>query len=187
MALTAATYQYVLQLGVTRLIDTTSGGPGPNGVTSSLLVGANGYHNGTRLPHEVQEDLLAQGFDKTLSEGVEYFLVPEFASNLPGRISHYAERTGVADLQNPPGGGVNRARETFEADAAATIDPQGVAKFVQDNDTFEEARTKSTEEADVQARAVDITTPAREPAAGALVSEQPAESKPAPKPPKKDA
>lgn len=155
MALSAQSYQFISQLGVCRLIDASTGPEGPHGVTSSLLVPANGWHNGHRFPHDVQVDLEAQGFDKTVQEGIEYFLVPEESTNLPGRLSHYAQATGVADLENPPGGGVNRVRETLENTAAATVDPDGVAKYVAENDSYEEARTKASQAAEVAHRAVN--------------------------------
>lgn len=138
--LSSATYQYISQLGATRLIDVSAGPEGPNGVTSSLLIGANGWHNGARLPHEVVEDLDGAAFNKQTVEGIEYFLVPEVSSNLPGRLSEYAQRTGVADLQNPPGGGVNAARQHVNT-AEATVAPEAVSSWVEDTkDAWDEAR-----------------------------------------------
>jgi hypothetical protein len=180
--LTAATYQFISQSGTTRLIDATNGVPGPRGTVSFLLVGSNGYHNGTRLPHEVDEDLKNAGFEETTVEGIDYYLVPEYATNVPGILAHYAQQTGVADLQNPPGGGVNTARGTLEATADASVDPEGVSKFVQDNDSWEEARTKRSEELKVADRAVDASTPAREPSTGALVSDDSGGEQSEPKP-----
>lgn len=138
--LSSATFQSLSQLGATRLVDPSTGPDGPHGTVVYLLVGANGWHNGTRLTHEVNEDLQKAGFEKQTVEGVEYFLVPESASNVPGRLSHYAQTTGVADLQNPPGGGVNAARQ-HATTPAVTVDPEGVNKFVGDaKDAFDEAR-----------------------------------------------
>lgn len=138
--LSTATYQHLSQIGTLRLIDASAGPEGPNGVVSYLLVGANGWHNGSRLPHEVAEDLGNAGFNKQTVEGIEYFLVPEVSSNLPGRLSHYAQLTGVADLQNPPGGGVNPVRQHVNT-AEATVAPEAVSKWVEDSkDAWDEAR-----------------------------------------------
>lgn len=169
MALSAQTYQYVNQLGLTRLIDAGSGPDGPHGVTSYWLAPVGEWHNGQRIPHTVFEDLGSQNFDKTTVEGVEYYLVPEESSNLPGRLAHYAQLTGHAELANPPAGGVNRVRETFVKNSSkATVAPDTVEKYVKDNDSFEEARKKSTEEDDRVSRQVSVS-PAREPAEGKLV------------------
>src|SRR5687767_2633205 len=130
MALSAASYQFVNQLGVTRIVDASGGPEGPHGTVSYWLVPTGDWHNGQRLPHDVVEDLKGQKYYKETVEGVEYYLVPEEASNVPGRLSHYAQLTGVAELQNPPSGGVNRVRETLDRTAGATVDPEGVDKYV---------------------------------------------------------
>lgn len=168
MAINPVTYQFISQLGVLRLIDASTGPEGPHGVTSSWLVPASGWHNGQRFPHDVQVDLEGAGLEKTTVEGLEYFLIPEESSNLPGRLSHYAQLTGTADLANPPGGGVNRARETFENTAEATVAPEAVAKYVKDNDTWEEARKNKSEE-DARVERQVLESPGREPAEGKLV------------------
>lgn len=168
MALYPESYQYISQLGVMRLIDATTGPDGPLGVTAYWLVPSGGWNNGQRFPHDVQADLEDQGFETRTFEGIEYFLVPEESSNLPGRLSHYAQLTGVAELQNPSGGGVNRVRETLEPTAAATVDPEGVEKFVSDNDSWEEARQKRSAEDETLAAAVN-KSPAREPSESKLV------------------
>jgi hypothetical protein len=170
--LSPQTYQFVNQLGVTRYIDASTGPDGPHGVTSYWLVPSGGYHNGTRFPHDVVEDLKGQSYDTRTIEGVEYYLVPEESSNLPGRLSHYAQLTGVAELQNPPSGGVNRVRETLEDTAEATVAPDAVEKYVEDNDAAEEARKKSSVEDERLARAVS-ESPAREPANAELVQGSP--------------
>lgn len=160
-------YQHLTQLGLQRLIDASTGPEGPLGVTSYHLVPTNGYHNGQRLPHDVHEDLKAQDYERRDLEGVEYFLIPEVSTNLPGLLSHYAQRTGVAELRNPPSGGVNRVRETLVDYPHATVAPDAVAKYVEDNDAYEEARKKTTAEDEQLAFAVN-KTPAREPAEGRL-------------------
>lgn len=167
-SLSPQTYQFINQINTLRYIDVTTGPEGAHGVTSYWLVPTGHWHNGQRFSHDVVEDLAAQDFKKTSVEGVEYYLVPEESTNLPGRLSHYAQLTGVAELQNPSGGGVNRVRETLEASAAATVDPEGVAKYVENNDTYEEARKKKSEEDSRVERQVTVS-PAREPAEGALV------------------
>lgn len=161
------TYQHLTQMGVSRLIDASGGRPGPHSVVAYHLVPANGYHNGQRLPHDVHEDLKAQSYETRTIEGIEYYLIPEVSTNLPGTLSHYAQRTGVAELQNPPSGGVNRVRETLADYADATADPEGVAKYVADNDAFEEARKKKTAQEEQVTKAVN-KTPAREPSEGRL-------------------
>lgn len=158
MALSPQTYQYISQLGVQRVVDASTGPAGPSGVSASLLVPTGGWHNGQRFPHAVEEDLKAAKLSKTTVEGVEYFLVPEVSSNLPGRLSHYAQTTGVADLANPPGGGVNRVRETLEQTADTTTSPDDVADFVKENDSFEEARQKVSDEDARVARQVGAGT-----------------------------
>lgn len=162
MALTNSTYQFIEQLGPLTLVDATAGPDGPTGVIAFYLVGANGYHNATRLPHEVVDDLNSQGFDKKVIEGIEYLLVPKTASNLPGRLSYYAQTTGVADLQNPPGGGVNALREQLKGTTATnTNDPEGVAKFVEDaEEAWDEAKRVRDEENAIIDRAVN-DAPAR--------------------------
>lgn len=178
MALSSNTYQFIQQLGATKLIDASAG---VNGVVAFALVGANGWHNGQRLPHDIEVDLSSQKYDKQVIEGIEYYLVPEVSSNLPGRLAVYAQATGVADLTNPPGGGANRARDAHAVEPAVSAAPDAVAKFIEDNDAHEEARQKATEEENVVARAVDATTPGRD-AEGKLVSDAPeAAAKPAAK------
>lgn len=172
MALSTSTVQWISQLGCMRLVDPSTGPEGPHGVTSHWLVPAGGWHNGNRFPHAIEEELKAAKLEKTTQEGVEYYLVEEVSSNLPGRLSHYAQLTGVADLANPPGGGVNRARETLENTSEATVAPEAVAKYVDNNDSYEEARKKATEDEELVNRAVDSSTPAREPAEGKLVSSE---------------
>lgn len=165
------TNQYLTQLNTLRYIDVSSGPNGAQGVTSYWLIPTNGYHHGVRMPHEVVEDLAAQDHKKTTHEGLEYYLVPEESSNVPGILSHYAQRTGVAELQNPPGGGVNRARETFiDNSASATVDPESVRKYVDTVDSWEEARKKQSEEDERTARQVHASVPAREPADGKLTT-----------------
>ena len=171
MALSAGAMQYIGQLGVQRLVDASTGPAGPHGVTAHWLVPAGGWHNSQRFPHEFQEELEGEKFEKTSIEGIEYFLVPEVSTNLPGRLSHYAQTTGVADLANPPGGGVNRVRETLEVTADATVAPDAVKKYVEDNDAYEEARKKQSEEDDRLARQV-TASPAREPSEGKLVESE---------------
>lgn len=168
MALSAGSNQFISQLGVQRLVDASAGPEGPQGVVAYWLVPAGGYHNGQRFPHAFAEELEGEKFEKVSMEGVEYFLVPEESSNLPGRIAHYAQTTGVAELHNPPGGGVNRVRETLENTADHTVAPDAVSKYVDDNDSWEEARKKQSEEDDRIARQVSAS-PAREPAEGKLV------------------
>jgi hypothetical protein len=168
MAINPVTYQYVSQLGLQRLIDVSTGPDGPHGVTAFWLVPAGGWHNNQRFPHDIDEDLGGAGLTKTTVEGQEYYLVPEESSNLPGRLSHYAQLTGVAELANPPGNGVNRVRATLENTAEATVAPDAVAKYVEDNDSWEEARKKVSDEDARTARQVSVS-PAREPAEGKLV------------------
>lgn len=146
MALSPNTYQYITQLGLLRKVDASTGPEGPEGVTAFLLVPANGYHNGDRLPYDVTQELAGEGYDHAEVDGVKYYLVPEESTNLPGRLAHYAQKTGVAELANPPGGGVNRVRETLADTAGATVAPDEVAKYVGDNDSYEEARKKQSEE-----------------------------------------
>lgn len=167
MALSAASYQFISQQGLNRLIDPSGDPSGPRNTVSYWLVPANGYINGQRVPHDVNEDLGGQNYDKTTVEGVEYFLILEESSNTPGLLSHYAQKTGVADLQNPLGG-VNRVRETLQNTAQATVAPDAVAKYVDENDAWEEARTKASEEDQRVGRQVTVS-PAREPAEGKLV------------------
>lgn len=184
MAISPQTNQYLTQRNLLRLVDVGAGPDGPQGVTSHWLVPTNGYHQGHRLPHEVAEDLNGQDFKKTTHEGLEYYLVPEVSSNTPGRLSHYAQLTGGADLQNPPGGGVNRARETFvDNSTTATTDPESVRKYVDEVDSWEEARKKKSAEDERVAAQVHISVPAREPADGKLVAEDgKGQAKAAPKP-----
>lgn len=171
IAISPQTDQYLNQISTLRYIDASTGPDGPQGVVSYWLVPANGYNNytGERFPHNVAEDLANQDHKKTTLDGVEYYLVPEVSTNTPGRLSHYAQLTGEADLQNPPGGGVNRARETFiDNSASATVHPEGVRKYVDEVDSWEEARKKKTEEEERVVRQVNAS-PAREPAEGKLV------------------
>lgn len=177
MALSANTYQYIRQLGLTREISADRA----DSVVSNWLVPANGWHNSQRLPHAVAEDLANASFEKTVVEGIEYYKVPEESTNLPGLLSHYAQRTGVAELQNPPGGGVNRVPETFaNGGHAATVAPDAVQKYVSETDNYEEARKKvSEEEARVQ-RQVTVS-PGREPDQGALVTPEAPVEEAAPK------
>lgn len=160
-------YQHLTQLGLQRLIDASTGPEGPRGVTSYHLVPTNGYHNGQRLPHDVHEDLKAQDYEKRDLDGVEFFLIPEVSTNLPGLLSHYAQRTGVAELRNPPSGGVNRVRETLVDYPHATVAPDAVAKYVEDNDAYEEARKKATEQDELLAHNIN-RSPAREPSESKL-------------------
>lgn len=169
ISLTPNTYRYIGQLGLLRKIDASTGPEGPHGVTSYWLVPSNGYHGSERFSNEVVEDLDNGKFDKASVEGIEYYLVPEESSNLPGRLSHYAQLTGVAELQNPPGGGVNRVLETLEDTAEATVAPDAVAKYVEDNDSYEEARNKVSAEDDRVNRQI-TKSPAREPGEGKLVT-----------------
>lgn len=164
------TYQFFTQQALQRVIDPTQDPTsGPHGVVSYWLIPANGYVNGQRLPHAVAEDLKNAGFTTYTQEGVEYYLVPEASSNTPGRLSHYAQTTGVAELQNPPGGGVNRVRETFNSEnTVGSVAPEAVAKYVEQNDAFEEARTKQSA-VDEQLAAAITQSPAREPSKGDLV------------------
>lgn len=164
MALSPNTYRYIGQLGLLREVDASTGPEGPGGVTAHWLVPTNGYCNGERFPFSVSEELAAANFDKTEVDGVEYFKVPEESSNLPGRLSHYAQLTGVAELANPPGGGVNRVRETLQNTAEATVAPDAVAKYVEENDSFEDARKKESEETAQIQRAVGAGKPAPAPA-----------------------
>lgn len=168
MALTPVTYQFISQQGLNRLIDASTGPSGPTGVSSFWLVPANGYINTQRIPHDINEDLAGAGFEKTTVEGLDYFLVPEESSNLPGLLSHYAQKTGVAELQNPSGGGVNRVRETLLNTAEATVAPDAVKKYLDDNDAYEEARKKQSEENAAVDRQVTVS-PAREGGEGKLV------------------
>lgn len=173
MALEPTTYQFITNLGVTRLIDASTGPDGPQGVTAYFLVPANGWYNGHRFPHDVEEDLGNAKLEKATFEGLDYYLIPEESSNLPGRLSHYAQLTGVAELQNPPGGGVNRVRETLENTAKATVAPDQVEEFVKDNDSWEEARTKKSEQDERVDRQISVS-PAREPSEGKLIAGEPA-------------
>jgi len=161
--------RYIGQLGTLREVDASSGPEGPAGVTAYWLVPTSGYHNGERFPHEVSEELKDGSYDKTTVDGVEFYKVPEESSNLPGRLSHYAQLTGVAELQNPPSGGVNRVVETFDGNSAsASVAPDAVQKYVEDHDSYEDARKKSSEEDERVGRAV-TRSPGREPAEGKLV------------------
>jgi len=160
-------YQHLTQLGLSRLIDASAGPAGPRGVVAFHLVPTGGYHNGQRLPHDVHEDLKAQSYDTRTIEGVEYYLIPEVSTNLPGQLSHYAQLTGVAELRNPPSGGVNRVRETLADYSDATVAPEAVSKYVDDNDAYEEARKKQSEEDDLLAHNVN-KSPAREPSESRL-------------------
>lgn len=174
MALESNTYRYIGQVGFQRLIDVRTGPDGAQGTTSSWLVPTSGYVNGERFPHDVSEDLKGQSYDKVTQEGVEYYKVPEESSNTPGLLSHYAQRTGVAELENPPGGGVNRAAETFvDNSASASVAPDEVEKYVKDHDSFEDARKKQSEKDSQVARQVGLGdesgAPAREPGEGKLV------------------
>jgi len=169
MALSPSTYQFVTQLGPLRYIDASTGPDGPHGVTSYWLVPSGGWHNGQRFPHTVQQELEGEKFNKETIEGVEYFLIPESSTNTPGRLSHYAQLTGVAELQNPSGGGVNRVRETLENTAEATVAPDEVSKYVKENDSYEEARKKQSQ-ADAQLASAISGSPAREPSEGKLVT-----------------
>lgn len=149
MALSAHVVQFVNQLGLLTFIDPSTGPQGPHGCSAFKLVPTSGWHNGQKIPHEVDLELKVQGYKKTSLEGVEYYLVPDDSStNAPGTLSHYAQRTAVADLVNPPGGGVNRAAETFDEAkgyAAHTVSPDAVKKYVKSTDNWEEAR-KAAEE-----------------------------------------
>lgn len=187
MALEPNTYRYIGQLGLLRQVDVSTGPEGAQGVTACWLVPVSGYHNSERFPHVVSEDLKKQNYDKATLEGVEYYKVPEESSNLPGLLSHYAQRTGVAELENPPGGGVNRAAETFaENSASATVAPDAVSKYVEDNDNFEEARKKASQQEEQVARQVGLGdetgSPAREPSKSDLVEADSSSSKSADKP-----
>lgn len=175
MAISPNTNLYISQLGLLREIDASTGPEGPHGVTAYWLVPTNGYHNGERFPHEVSEELKDANYDTDVYDGIEYYKVPEESSNLPGRLSHYAQLTGVAELQNPPGGGVNRVAETLENTAEATVAPDAVSKFVADNDSFEEARKKQSAENERVTRQVTVS-PAREPADGKLVTTEESDS-----------
>jgi len=179
--LTPKSYQHITQLGLQRLIDASAGPDGPHGVVSYHLIPTGGYHNGQRLPHDVHEDLKDQGYDTRTLDGVEYYLIPEVSTNVPGRLSHYAQLTGVAELQNPPSGGVNRVRETLTDYAGATVDPEGVSKYVDDNDAYEEARQKQSAEDEQLAAAVN-KSPAREPSESRLEVVEDAGQDPSPTP-----
>lgn len=144
MALSPATAQYISQLGLITYVDPSGGPAGPQGTVAFKLVPTGGWHQGQRFPHVVETELKGSGFKKTKVEGVEYFLVPDESSNTPGLLSHYAQRTGVQDLQNPPGGGVNRALEV--ADSDNSVAPDAVRKYVKENDNWEEARKTQSEE-----------------------------------------
>lgn len=176
MALTSQTVQFIDQIPTIREIDVSQGPSGPGSVVAHWLVPASGWLNSQRFPYEVVEDLKAQKFETTEVEGVVYYKVPEVSTNLPGRLAHYAERTGVADLENAPGGGVNRVRETLENTADATVAPDAIKKFVDDNDSFEEARKKASKEEEIVNQAVSIS-PAREPANADLVDHSDAPQK----------
>lgn len=174
MALSPNSVRYIGQLGFLRHVDATTGPDGAQGTTSNWLVPTSGYHNTERFPHSVAEELKGENFEKVTLEGVEYYKVPEESSNLPGLLSHYAQRTGVAELQNPPGGGVNRVAETFaENSSKATVAPEAVEKYVDENDNFEEARKKESAQDKQVAKAVGLGdepgAPAREPGEGKLV------------------
>lgn len=148
MAISVQTAQYITQLGLLTYVDPSEGPAGPHGTVVYKLVPTSGWYNGQRFPYDVETDLKLQGYKTTSIEGVEYFLVPDdSATNVPGTISHYAQRTSVADLVNPPGGGVNRALEGVDY-SAHTVAPDAVKKFVKDTDNWEDARKKSSEEDD---------------------------------------
>lgn len=175
MALSPNSNHFVTSRIAMRLVDPSGGPAGPNQTVSYWLVPTNGYFGTERVPHTVQEELQGEKYDTTTVEGQEYWLVPESSTNTPGLLSHYAQRTGVADLVNPPGGGVNRARETFDLvkkGHESTVAPDAVDKYVQDNDSFEERRRNQDEETARINRAVSVS-PAREPAEGKLVSADP--------------
>lgn len=146
MSLTPQTAQFLSQLGTLTYVDVSAGPTGPHGAVAYDLIPTSGWHQGQRFPHSVEVELAAQGFKKTTIEGVQYYLVPdEKSTNVPGTVSHYAQRTSVADLQNPPGGGVNRALENVDySDHVAA--PEAVKKYVKDTDNWEDARKKVSEE-----------------------------------------
>lgn len=190
MSLNAQSLQYLAGLPFVRKIDVSTGPTGPNGVTAAWLIPTSGWVGDQRFPYDVSEDLNGQSYDKETVDGIEYYLVPEDdSSNLPGKLSEYAQRTGVAELQNPPGGGVNRVAEGLE-NADATVDPDGVAKYADENDNWEDARKEQNEQDARVERQVSIS-PAREPSDGKLVEvsndDKSASVKPATSSPKKAA
>lgn len=191
MALSDQSVQYLNSLPFLREIDASAGPAGPTGVVAYTLVPSNGWLGSQRFPHDVNEELAAEGYDTTSVEGIDYYRVPEVSNNLPGRLSEYAQRTGVAELQNPPSGGVNPVASTFAKDgsASASADPEGVKKYVADNDNVEDARKKDTEH-NLRVERQVTTSPAREPAEGKLevpkTESSSAPSKPVAKAPAKE-
>lgn len=141
MALSAPVYQYIAQLGLMTYVDPSQGPKGPQGTVAYKLVPTSCWHGSQPFPRDVVAELKAEKFKKYSLEGVEYWLVPdEGSTNLPGLLSHYAQTTTDTDLQNPPGGGVNRAAETFtKKDADATTDPEAVSKYVKSTDNWDAA------------------------------------------------
>lgn len=141
MALSAPVYQYISQLGLMTYVDPSEGPKGPQGTVAYKLVPTSCWVASQPFPRDVEIELKAEKFKKFSLEGVEYWLVPdESSTNLPGTLSHYAQTTTSTDLENPPGGGVNRAAGTFKKkDAEATTDPEAVSKYVKDTDNWDNA------------------------------------------------
>lgn len=148
MALSATTFQYIAQLGLLTYVDPSQGPKGPQGTVAYKLVPTNCWHGGNPFPRDVQVELKAEKFKKYSLEGVEYWLVPdEGSTNLPGNLSHYAQTTTDTDLVNPPGGGVNRAAETFKGKNVSKVatDPEAVSKYVKSTDNWDDAVEKEDE------------------------------------------
>jgi hypothetical protein len=143
MALSAPAYQYIAQLGLLTFVDPSKGPKGPQGTVAYKLVPTSCWIGSQPLPRDVKLELEAEKCKTYTLEGVEYWMLPEEGStNLPGELSHYAQTTLPSDLVNPPGGGVNRASETFVGKNAgdATVDPEAVSKYVKSADNREEAQ-----------------------------------------------
>lgn len=149
MALTPQTVQFITQLGLLTFVDPSQGPKGPHGTVAYKLVPKNCWYNSHPFPHEVSVELKAEGFSTFTNEGVDYWMVPDTAStNLPGKLSHYAQTTSVNDVINPPGGGVNRAAETLQEDrggADHVVEAGAVSKYVKVTDNWEAARQQANE------------------------------------------
>lgn len=149
MALSVQTVQFISQLGLLTFVDPSQGPKGPEGTVAYKLVPKNCWYGGSPFPYEVSQELKHAGFDIFVNEGVEYWMVPDATStNLPGKLSHYAQTTSVHDIVNPPGGGVNRAAETLAEDrggAEHVVEAGAVSKYVKVTDNWEAARVRANE------------------------------------------
>lgn len=160
MSLTARTAQFITQLGGLTFVDPSTGPKGPSGTTVYKLVPTSCWSTGSPFPREVQAELKSAGFKTFTNEGIEYWMVPdETSTNVPGDISYYARTTSQSDLLNPPGGGVNRAAETFSSKngaASHVVEADAVSKYVKSVDNWDEAHeTKVNHDARVKRQISD--------------------------------